>query len=101
LTQKEREAIRSVSIDMWDPYIASIKKHVENAEEKIVFDKFHVAAHLGKAVDMVRRRENKELLRHDDRRLVKTKWSGLRSGASLTDPQWRALRDADLKTARA
>lgn len=101
LTKEQREKIRSVSIDMWDPYIASIKKHVEDAQEKIVFDKFHVAAHLGKAVDMVRRRENKELLRHDDRRLVKTKWSWLRSGASLTDQQWRALRDADLKTARA
>jgi transposase len=51
-----------VSIDMWDPYIASIKKHVDNAGDKIVFDKFHVAAHLGKAVDAVRR-------------LVKTEWS--------------------------
>jgi transposase len=101
LTKEQREAIRSVSIDMWDPYIASIKKHVEDAQEKIVFDKFHVAAHLGKAVDMVRRRENRELLRHDDRRLVKTTWSWLRNGASLSDDQWRALRDADLKTARA
>ncbi len=101
LTEEQREKIRSVSIDMWDPYIASIKKHVDNAGDKIVFDKFHVAAHLGKAVDMVRRRENKELLRYDDRRLVKTKWSWLRNGASLSDQQWRALRDADLKTARA
>jgi transposase len=32
---------------------------------------------------------------------VKTKWSWLRNGATLTDPQWRALRNADLKTARA
>jgi transposase len=101
LTKEQREKIRSVSIEMWDSYIASIKKYVEDAQEKIVFDKFHVAAHLGKAVDMVRRRENRGLLRHDDRRLVKKKWSWLRNGTSLTDEQWRALRDADLKTARA
>jgi hypothetical protein len=43
---------------MWDPCIASTKKHVEDSEEKIVFDKFHVAAHLGKAGEKVRRYEN-------------------------------------------
>lgn len=101
LTEKQSEAIRSVSIDMWDPYIDSIKEHVEDAEDKIVFDKFHVAAHLGKAVDEVRRRENKDLLENDDRRLVNTRYTWLRNGNSLSDEQWRALRDADLKTARA
>ncbi len=101
LSQEQRETIRSVSIDMWDPYIDSIKEHVENAEEKIVFDKFHVAAHLGKAVDEVRRRENKELLESNDRRLVNTRYTWLRNGSALSDEQWAALRDADLKTARA
>lgn len=101
MTQEQIKAIRSVSIDMWDPYIASIKANVPDAAKKIVFDKFHVAAHLGKAVDTVRRSENKALLRQDDRRLVKTKWSWLRRGSTLTDAQWRELRDADLKTARA
>jgi transposase len=58
---------------MWDPYIASIQEHVPDGTEKIIFDKFHVAGHLCEAVDKVRRRENKALLRNDDRRLVKTK----------------------------
>lgn len=101
LSDKQREAIRSVSIDMWDPYISSIREHLDDADQKIVFDKFHVASHLGKAVDAVRRRENKELLRKDDRRLVNTKWSWLRNGSSLSAEEFRALRDADLKTARA
>jgi len=101
LSPEQTEAIRSVSMDMWDPYVDSTKEHLKDAEKKIVFDKFHVASHLGKAVDQVRRRENKELLRRDDRRLVKTKWSWLKSGDSLSDEEWRALRDADLKTARA
>lgn len=101
VTEEQVRAIRSVSIDMWDPYIASIRQNVPEYAKKIVFDKFHVAAHLVKAVDAVRRRENKILLRQDDRRLVNTKWSWLRSGSTLTDAQWRELRDADLKTARA
>ena len=30
-------------MDMWDPYIASVREQVAEAEGKIVFDKFHVA----------------------------------------------------------
>jgi transposase len=48
-------------MDMWDPYIASVREHVPEADGKTVFDKFHVAQHLGNAVDKVRRKENKTL----------------------------------------
>lgn len=95
------EAIRSMSIDMCDAYIASILANVPDGAKKIVFDKFHVAQHLCEAVDAVRRRENKALLRQNDRRLVNTKWRWLRNGDSLTRAEWQALRDADLKTAKA
>jgi transposase len=42
-------------MDMWDPFIASVEAHLKDAAKKIVFDKFHVAQHLGEAVDRVRR----------------------------------------------
>ncbi len=42
-------------LDMWDPYIASIKQHCPNAE--IVFDKFHVAKKVNEALDKVRKQE--------------------------------------------
>jgi transposase len=42
-------------IDMWDPYIASIEANAPNAQ--IVFDKFHVAKHINKALDNVRKQE--------------------------------------------
>jgi hypothetical protein len=37
----------------------SVREHVLGAEKKIVFDKFHIAKHLGEAVDRVRRGEQK------------------------------------------
>ncbi len=52
-------SIEAVALDMWDPYIRSVREHVPDADSKIVFDKFHVAQHLSKAVDQVRRKENK------------------------------------------
>lgn len=101
LTQEQVDGIRSVSIDMCDPYVASIREHVPGGAGKIIYDKFHIAAHLCEAVDAVRRKENKALLRKDDRRLVNTKWKWLRNGSKLTNAEWNALRKADLKTAKA
>ena len=46
--------MRVVVLDMWDPYIASVREHT-NAE--IVFDKFHVAKKINEALDSVRKRE--------------------------------------------
>jgi len=57
LTESQREGIEAVAMDMWDPYIASLRAHVAEADRKIVFDKFHVAQHLSQAVDEVRRKE--------------------------------------------
>jgi transposase len=44
-------------MDIWDPYVNPVRAHVTDADRKIVFDKLHVAQHLGKAVDEVRRKE--------------------------------------------
>ena len=57
LTGEQISGIEAVAMDMWDPYIASVREHVPEADGKIVFDKFHVAQHLGNAVDRVRRKE--------------------------------------------
>ncbi len=53
-------ALENIAMDMWAPFIAATRAHVPEADEKIVFDKFHIAKHLGDAVDRVRRRENRE-----------------------------------------
>lgn len=42
-------------MDMWDPYIASVKEHCKNAD--IVFDKFHVSKKVNEALDSIRKSE--------------------------------------------
>jgi transposase len=73
LGSERRAAIESVAMDMWAPYIAATVARVPDAGSKIAFDKFHVAMHLGDAVDRVRRQENRELLAIGDETLKGTK----------------------------
>jgi transposase len=46
--------IKFANMDMWDPFIASVKKHTDAI---IVFDKFHIAKKINDAVDSVRKQE--------------------------------------------
>ena len=104
LSGEQLSGIEGIAIDMFEAYEQSIRKHVPKAEEKIVYDKFHVAKHLGEAVDRVRRQENKQLRSDGDERLVGTKYQWLRNPDNMTNDQWRdfgELRRSNLKTARA
>lgn len=104
LTKEQRDSIEAVAMDMWDPYVNSVREHVQDADRKIVFDKFHIAQYLGKAVDKVRRGENKTLRAAGDDRLVGTKYDWLRHPAGMEPAdrkEFAKLRDSGLKTARA
>ena len=104
ITAEQRASIKAVALDMWDPYLASLQNHLPEAEEKIVFDKFHIAKHLGEAVDQVRRREHKALKAEGDERLTGTKYDWLRNPASMEGQQRREFAQlcrSELKTARA
>jgi transposase len=104
ITAEQRASIQAVALDMWDPYVASLRNHLPGAEKKIVFDKFHIAQHLGEAVDRVRRREHKVLKAEGDERLTGTKYDWLRNPAAMEGKQKREfaeLRQSELKTARA
>ena len=54
LGKRESRKITVAVIDMWNPYIKSIK---ENTNAEIVFDKFHIAKKINEAVDQIRKRE--------------------------------------------
>ena len=104
LTAEQLAGVQAVAMDMWDPYVSSVREHVAEADGKIVFDKFHIAQHLAQAVDQVRRKENKRLRAEGDDRLVGTRYDWLRNRENTTAKDWRkfaALRDSELKTARA
>jgi transposase len=97
-------AIEAVAMDMWKPYIRSTRAYVPDADEKIVFDKFHIAKHLADAVDKIRREEHRELMRDGDGRLLRSKYLWLKNPDNLTDDhksRFRELRQSGLKVARA
>lgn len=104
ITAPQRDSITAVAMDMWEPYLNSVRAHLDAADEKVVYDKFHIAQHLGEAVDRVRRRENKTLRAAGDDRLKGTRYDWLRHPAAMEPKDRRefaALRDSNLKTARA
>jgi transposase len=104
LEPKQRSAIEAVAIDMWEPYVMSIRRHVPNASDKIVYDRFHIMRHMTQAVDSVRKREHRALRSDGDDRLTGSKYLWLYSHENLPDQhadRFDDLRRSELKTARA
>jgi len=102
-TREELAGVQCVAMDMWEPYIAATKEHVPQAEEKIVFDRFHVIRYVTEAVDKIRRQEHKLLKAHGDERLKGTRYLWLANEENV--PEWRqaefeAVRALKLKTGR-
>jgi transposase len=78
-------------MDMWEPYIKSTHQYLPDAASKIVFDKFHVALHLNKAVDLVRRQEHHELMGEGKTWLKGTKYDWLRNPDNFSLKATRAF----------
>jgi transposase len=97
------KALRVVCSDMWKPYLKMIRRHAGQALN--VLDKFHIVAHLNKAVDETRRRDAAELRRQgDDVTLKHTRWCLLKRPGNLTTKQagrLRGLLRVNLRTVRA
>jgi len=104
LTEERNKGIEAVAMDRWDPSVNSARAHRDDADRKMVCDKFPVAQHLGKAVAEVRRKENKALRAAGDDRLQGARYHWLCNPVSM-DPDDRrafvALRQSEPKTARA
>lgn len=91
------ENILEVCQDMSQAFEAGVAANLPGAS--ITFDKFHVVKMINKAVDQVRRAENKERSE-----LRKTRYLWLKNPANLTVSQRRkldGLAGCNLKTARA
>jgi transposase len=103
-TVEQRAGIEAVAMDMWDPYITSARAHLADADEKIVFDRYHIMKYLTGAVDTVRKQENRGLNAIGDKRLAGSKYLWLYSAENLPErhqDRFALLRRADLKTGRA
>jgi transposase len=103
-TAEEKAGIKAIAMDIWDPYLASIRDHIPEAEEKIVFDRYHLMTHMVKAVDEVRKAEHRNLQQAGDETLTGTKYLWLYSKERVPDRRreelWQLSR-RNLKTARA
>jgi len=96
-TEPQRELINSVSVDMWKPYLNTVKSELPNAE--LVHDRFHLVKYLNESIDKVRRREveNNEVLKM-------SRYALLKNQENLTDKQkekFDLIKDSNLHVAKA
>ena len=89
--------------DMWKPYLKVIAKKAGQGVN--VLDRFHIMAHLGKALDEVRAQEARALkAKGYEPVLTKTRWLLLKRPENLTDKQEVKLADLlhyNLRSVRA
>ena len=101
LTEKQRAAVRSVSMDRWPAFQSSRQALLPQADT--VHDRFHIAASLNEAVDKTRRSENKTLSKTEENPLARSKYLWLKSPDAMTEKQkmaFAALAGLELETAK-
>jgi transposase len=104
LSTEQLSKIKTVAMDMHDPFINSAAWHIPDIESKLCFDRFHVAQMFNRAVDVVRRADNKRLVSDGDDSLKKTKYLWLKNPSSLPRKlrlQLTAFRETALQVAQA
>ena len=103
-TPEQLDGIEAVAMDMWEPYIQATRAQVPNADDKIVFDRFHVMGHISTAVDTVRKQEHRDLMASGDETLKGSKYLWLYSRENVPEErhdELAALRRQELKVGRA
>lgn len=102
LSERQREMVCGVALDMSAPFIQAVGDLLPHAD--VVHDRYHVSQHLNEAVDQVRRQEHRQLLKDRDRRLVGTKYLWLRGPGrwrKADDDAFGSLRHSELNVAKA
>lgn len=101
--QERSLSLRFVCSDMWKPYLKVIAKKARQATP--VLDRFHIMAHLSKAIDEVRAQEVRELkAQGEEPVLTKTRWLLLKRPERLNERQASRLSELlrhNLKTVRS
>jgi transposase len=92
LGPKKCRKIRVAVMDMWKAFRNSTLKEGHAPQARIIYDKFHILKHLGKAMDEVRKREYARLTGKDRRFIKGQKYNLLSRRENLTTEGKRALR---------
>ena len=104
LTSEQLEGIQCVAMDMWEPFVASTAASVPDGARKICHDPFHIVQHMNKAVNDVRKAEQRSLGADGDNPLQGTRWDWLHGMENVPEdrqPAFDAIKLSQLKTARA
>jgi transposase len=97
LTEAQRESVKTVCTDMWQPYIKGVNTYFSEALH--CHDNFHTVGYLNKAVDKCRRREVRY---HEE--LKRTKYMFLKDKKNLTDEQYlrfESIKNANYEVSKA
>ena len=90
LGPRKTAGIRLAVMDMWKAFRSSTERHAPQAH--VLFDKFHVVRHLGKALDTVRKSEYARLSGKDRRFIKGQKYTLLAHRENLTLEGRKSLR---------
>jgi len=96
--------LKSITMDMWDPFINAVSSQFSDADKLIAFDRFHVAGHVAKAVNKVRAGEHRELAAASPLQRSKYQWlknSGRTDNRVRRRKEFMQLTRLHVKTARA
>lgn len=103
-TDEQIEKIEGFAMDMWPAYTKAVRDRIPGADEKIIYDRFHVMREVNEALDLIRKAENRELLKEGNEALKGSKYLWLRSKEKIARKRRQSfaeLRRTKLKTARA
>jgi transposase len=90
LGPKKAKKIEIAIMDMWKPFANSTRRNVPHAA--IIYDKFHIMRHLGKALDEVRKMEYRRLAGKDRSYIKGQKYTLLSNRENLTLEGRKALK---------
>jgi transposase len=102
LTEKQKQGIEAAAMDMWPAFMAAARAVLPQADT--VHDRYHVSGYLGKAVDQVRRKENKMLVKDSNNSLKGTKYLWLANPINwdaADRKKFRSLAVDEMKVGRA
>lgn len=101
--QQRSQSLQYICSDMWKPYLKVVAKKANQAIH--ILDRFHIMAHINKAIDAVRAQEARALrAKGYEPVLSKTRWLLLKRPENLTDKQSVCLADLlryNLKSVRS
>lgn len=91
LTPEQQSKIRLAVMDMWKAFEAATKKNIPHAA--ILYDKFHILRHLGKAMDQIRKEEYQRASLKDRKYIKGQKYTLLSHRKNLDKEGQAALKE--------